>query len=100
MEHPNHTPSNHTGSNYSTSNYTAPNYTPPNYTPPSAASPGAASSGGAAPRRSTPAERKARTDWLVTELRRLAAATDNPHEQANLRRSADSLIRLATAFRP
>lgn len=50
--------------------------------------------------RSTPAERRARADWLATELRRLAAATDNPHERANLQRSADSLIRLATAHQP
>jgi hypothetical protein len=78
MEHSSHTP-----------HQAAPNHTPPNYAtdvPP--------------PSRSTPAERQARTDWLVTELRRLAASTDNPHEQANLRRSADSLIRLATASRP
>lgn len=78
MEHSSHTP-----------HQAAPNHMPPNYAtdvPP--------------PSRSTPAERQARTDWLVTELRRLAASTDNPHEQANLRRSADSLIRLATASRP
>ena len=75
MEHSSHTPS----------DYAAPAYPPSDVPPPS---------------RSTPAERKARTDWLVTELRRLAASTDNPHEQANLHRSADSLIRLATAFRP
>ncbi|MFK4083263.1 hypothetical protein ACI2LF_04080 [Kribbella sp. NPDC020789] len=50
--------------------------------------------------RTTPAERKARAEWLVTELRRMAAATENPAERANLQRSADSLIRLATAYRP
>jgi len=48
--------------------------------------------------RSTPAERQARTDWLVTELGRLAAAADGPHEQASIRRTADSLVRLAIAF--
>ena len=44
-------------------------------------------------------ERKARADWLVTELRRLASTTDDPQHQANLRRTADSLVRLATAYR-
>lgn len=78
MEHSSHTPPDYAA-------HTPPAYAPPEVPPPS---------------RSTPAERKARTDWLVTELRRLAASTDNPHEQANLHRSADSLIRLATAFRP
>ncbi|MFB6723494.1 hypothetical protein ACFCV3_25165 [Kribbella sp. NPDC056345] len=50
--------------------------------------------------RSTGAEHRARAEWLVGELRRMAAGTDNPTERANLRRSADSLIRLATAYRP
>jgi hypothetical protein len=48
---------------------------------------------------STSEERQARAEWLIAELRRRAAACDNPHEQANLQRSADSLLRLATAFR-
>lgn len=48
---------------------------------------------------STRAERQARADWLITELGRLAAAADNPQQQANLRRTADSLVRLAIAFR-
>ena len=47
---------------------------------------------------STREERRARAEWLIAELRRRAAASDDPHEQANLRRSADSLLRLATAF--
>ena len=45
------------------------------------------------------AERQARADWLVTELGRLAAGACDPHEQARLRRTADSLVRLAIAFR-
>jgi hypothetical protein len=48
---------------------------------------------------STRAERQARADWLVTELGRLAAAADNPVQQADLRRTADGLVRLAIAFR-
>jgi len=48
---------------------------------------------------STRAERQARAEWLVTELGRLAAGADDPHEQAHLRRTADSLVRLAIAFR-
>lgn len=88
MEHSNHTP-HQAAPDYAHPIQVAPETTPPNYSP------------DVPPRsRSTPAERQARTDWLVTELRRLAASTDNPHEQANLRRSADSLIRLATASRP
>jgi hypothetical protein len=50
--------------------------------------------------RSTGAEHRARAETLVAELRRMAARTDNPTERANLQRSADSLIRLATAYRP
>ncbi|WP_329483071.1 hypothetical protein OG555_12855 [Kribbella sp. NBC_01484] len=63
-------------------------YTPPQPTADDAASP-----------RSTRAERQARSDWLITELGRLAAAADDPQEQAGLRRTADSLVRLAIAFR-
>ncbi|MEU4605204.1 hypothetical protein AB0F43_19660 [Kribbella sp. NPDC023972] len=50
--------------------------------------------------RATAAERQARAEWLVTELRRRAEACDDPREQANLHRSADSLVRLATAYQP
>ncbi|MGZ0149905.1 hypothetical protein ACXJJ3_22790 [Kribbella sp. WER1] len=46
------------------------------------------------------AERRARNDWLITELTRLAAAADDPHEQTRYRRAADSLTRLALAMRP
>ncbi|TCC56183.1 hypothetical protein E0H73_34070 [Kribbella pittospori] len=90
MEHASHTPPHHTHPDHTQLTYAEPTYAPLNVDPPDVA----------APSRSTPAERQARTDWLVTELRRLASTTDNPHEQANLRRSADSLIRLATASRP
>ncbi|MEU4196598.1 hypothetical protein AB0E69_32150 [Kribbella sp. NPDC026611] len=45
-------------------------------------------------------ERRARTEWLVDELGRLAGASDNPQEQARYRRTADSLVRLAIALRP
>ncbi|TCO46268.1 hypothetical protein EV646_107292 [Kribbella antiqua] len=48
---------------------------------------------------STREERQARADWLVAELRKRAAVCEDPNEQANLHRSADSLVRLATAFR-
>ncbi|WP_432884612.1 hypothetical protein ACQPYH_44240 [Kribbella sp. CA-245084] len=52
------------------------------------------------PSPSTPiAERQARADWLITELGRLAANADDPSERARLRRTADSLVRLATAYR-
>ena len=63
-------------------------YTPPQPTPDDAASP-----------RSTRAERQARSDWLIIELGRLAAAADDGHEVAGLRRTSDSLVRLAIAFR-
>ncbi|MFF0265986.1 hypothetical protein [Kribbella sp. NPDC004536] len=46
------------------------------------------------------AERQARNDWLVAELNRLAATTQDPDEQTRYRRTADSLVRLATAMRP
>ncbi|MER7246736.1 hypothetical protein [Kribbella sp. NPDC000426] len=45
------------------------------------------------------AERRARADWLITELSRLAAQADDPRDQARYRRTADSLVRLAIAFR-
>jgi hypothetical protein len=65
-----------------------PQYTPRQPAPDSSDSP-----------RSTRAERQARSDWLITELGRLAVAADDPQEQASLRRTADSLVRLAIAFR-
>lgn len=46
------------------------------------------------------ADRLARTQQLIAELRQRAANCDDPREEANLRRSADSLVRLATALRP
>ncbi|WP_405063060.1 hypothetical protein OG474_15860 [Kribbella sp. NBC_01505] len=49
--------------------------------------------------RSTAAEHRARAEWLVRELRSRAATSDDPQYQAELRRSADSLVRLATAYR-
>jgi hypothetical protein len=51
------------------------------------------------PAGSTRAERQARADWLIAELGRRAAASDNPTQQFRLRRTADSLVRLAIAFR-
>ncbi|WP_433163841.1 hypothetical protein [Kribbella sp. CA-247076] len=54
----------------------------------------------AAAERSTPAERKARAEWLAAEFRRRAAICNDPHEEANLLRSADSLLRLAAAYQP
>ncbi|GAB2682058.1 hypothetical protein [Kribbella swartbergensis] len=50
--------------------------------------------------RATAEERQARAEWLAAEFRRRAAACDDPAEQANLLRSADSLVRLATAHQP
>lgn len=47
----------------------------------------------------TVAERRARADWLITEFGRLAAQAEDPHDKARFRRTADSLIRLAIAFR-
>ena len=47
----------------------------------------------------TVAERQARADWLITEFGRLAAQADDPRDQARFRRTADSLVRLAIAFR-
>ncbi|WP_410786760.1 hypothetical protein [Kribbella sp. C-35] len=46
------------------------------------------------------AERQARADWLITELSRLAAQAEDPNDRVRFRRTADSLTRLATAFRP
>jgi hypothetical protein len=47
----------------------------------------------------TVAERQARADWLITEFGRLAAQAEDPHDKARFRRTADSLVRLAIAFR-
>jgi hypothetical protein len=44
-------------------------------------------------------ERQARANWLIAELRRRAAGTDDTAERNGLLRSADSLVRLATALR-
>ncbi|NIK55530.1 hypothetical protein [Kribbella shirazensis] len=49
--------------------------------------------------RSTHAERQARADWLITELGRLADHAEDPQDEARYRRTADSLVRLATALR-
>lgn len=45
-------------------------------------------------------DRYARTQELIADLRRRAEDCDDPREKANLRRSVDSLVRLATALRP
>ena len=45
-------------------------------------------------------DRYARTQELISDLRRRAEDCDDPREKANLRRSVDSLVRLATALRP
>ncbi|MEV6284511.1 hypothetical protein [Kribbella sp. NPDC051770] len=45
-------------------------------------------------------DRLARTEWLVTELRRRADCCEDPAERRNLHRSADALVRVATALRP
>jgi hypothetical protein len=37
---------------------------------------------------------------LITELGRLAAQAEDPNDRVRIRRTADSLTRLATAFRP
>ncbi|RZU20516.1 hypothetical protein EV645_2751 [Kribbella rubisoli] len=54
---------------------------------------------GSTPAATTAAERQARADWLITEFGRLAAQADDPRDQARFRRTADSLVRLAIAFR-
>ena len=49
---------------------------------------------------STPTgDRYERTQALIADLRRRAENCEDPREQANLRRSADSLVRLAAALR-
>ena len=45
-------------------------------------------------------DRYTRTQQLIADLRRRAENCTDPREEANLRRSVDSLIRLATALRP
>ncbi|TWD80535.1 hypothetical protein FB561_1616 [Kribbella amoyensis] len=47
-----------------------------------------------------PGARPERTEWLIRQLRERAASCEDPREQTNLRRSADALVRLATAQRP
>jgi hypothetical protein len=42
-------------------------------------------------------DRQARMQSLIDDLRRRAAACEDPREQTNLRRSVDSLVRLAAA---
>lgn len=49
---------------------------------------------------STPADRYERTQELIADLRRRAEECDDPREKINLRRSVDSLVRVATALRP
>jgi hypothetical protein len=44
-------------------------------------------------------DRETRTQLLIADLRRRAEACQDPREQANLRRSVDSLVRLAMARR-
>jgi hypothetical protein len=45
-------------------------------------------------------DRLARTEWLIEELRHRADTCEDPNERTNLHRSADALVRLATALRP
>ncbi|MDX6294050.1 MAG: hypothetical protein QOH50_3125 [Kribbellaceae bacterium] len=45
-------------------------------------------------------DRSARAEWLIAELLHRAATCHDPREEANLRRSADSLVRLATVLKP
>jgi hypothetical protein len=45
-------------------------------------------------------DRYTRTQLLIADLRRRAEACQDPHEKANLRRSVDSLVRVALALQP
>ncbi|GAA3570224.1 hypothetical protein [Kribbella ginsengisoli] len=45
-------------------------------------------------------DRYIRTQPLIADLRRRAETCENPQEQVNLRRSVDSLIRMALALAP
>ncbi|HEY0472804.1 MAG TPA: hypothetical protein VGD34_14090 [Kribbella sp.] len=45
-------------------------------------------------------ERYNRTQELIADLLKRAESCADPGEKANLRRSADSLVRVATALRP
>jgi hypothetical protein len=45
-------------------------------------------------------DRYNRTQELIAELLKRAESCADPGEKANLRRSADSLVRVATALRP
>ncbi|WBQ05561.1 hypothetical protein [Kribbella sp. CA-293567] len=42
-------------------------------------------------------DRQARLQVLIADLRQRAAACEDPNEKTNLRRSVDSLVRLAAA---
>jgi hypothetical protein len=46
-----------------------------------------------------PSEQRVHAEWLIAELRRRAADCPDPADRTDLRRSADSLVRLATALR-
>ncbi|RZT14684.1 hypothetical protein EV649_5459 [Kribbella sp. VKM Ac-2569] len=73
--------------------------TPTNATPHAPLDPpSAATQAGAATQ--ARAARQARADWLITELGRLAAQAEDPNDRVRIRRTADSLTRLAAAFRP
>lgn len=45
-------------------------------------------------------DRYIRTQLLIADLRRRADACEDPREETNLRRSVDSLIRVALALEP
>ncbi|NEA36366.1 hypothetical protein [Streptomyces sp. SID13031] len=45
-------------------------------------------------------DRYTRTQSLIADLRRRAEACEDPREQTNLRRSVDSLVRVALALEP
>lgn len=64
-------------------NHTPPNHTPANHTPVDST-----------------ADRLACLQKLIGDLRERAEDCGNSKEQHNLHRSADSLVRLATAMRP
>jgi hypothetical protein len=48
----------------------------------------------------TTGDRYDRTQELIADLRHRAEQCDDPREKANLRRSVDSLVRVAMALRP
>lgn len=45
-------------------------------------------------------DRIARTEWLIAELQQRAETCEDPRERTNLKRSADSLLRLVLSLRP